>query len=120
MAVSCSDQGEPIGKHLEMRDEKLCITIMVVELTFIFGVNRYNYSFDFLSSSYLLTSIYRDIWQFNGGDRTPSNTGYTKALHSVSQPDSRGKYGYFCYPEVSVSDMFVMHCNIVQLPTSMF
>lgn len=40
-----------------------------------------------------------DVWQFNGGQRQPSNTGYTKALHSVSQPDSRGKYGYFCYPE---------------------
>ena len=30
--------------------------------------------------------------------REPSNTGYVKALHSVTTPDSRGKYGYFCYP----------------------
>ena len=31
-------------------------------------------------------------------NREPSNTGYVRALHSVTIPDSRGKYGYFCYP----------------------
>ena len=50
-------------------------------------------------------SLSRDGWN-HLNQRQPSRTGDVKALQSVSQPDPRGKYGFFCYPIDNVDGEF--------------
>ncbi|MRR55177.1 MAG: hypothetical protein EG822_11825 [Deltaproteobacteria bacterium] len=36
----------------------------------------------------------------------PAGTGYVTALHSAATPDTRGKYGFFCYPNDNAAGEF--------------
>ncbi|KZM48877.1 hypothetical protein [Labrenzia sp. OB1] len=53
--------------------------------------------------------------------KSPSDTGYVKAMHAAAHPDTNGKYGFFCYPKDNTAGEFTWvpdsaHCQITVYP----
>ncbi|MCP3965760.1 MAG: hypothetical protein GY750_03910 [Lentisphaerae bacterium] len=62
-------------------------------------------------------------WQNWNASHTPSpsGTGYVKALHKAAIPDSKGKYGFFCYPNDNSTGEFTwipstVNCTVTVYP----
>ncbi|POF28972.1 beta-1,3-glucanase family protein [Roseibium marinum] len=49
-----------------------------------------------------------DGWQSltQSAAKSPSDTGYVKAMHAAATPDTNGKYGFFCYPRDNTAGEF--------------
>ncbi|QSH40580.1 hypothetical protein P0136_12525 [Lentisphaerota bacterium ZTH] len=62
-------------------------------------------------------------WQYWDASHipSPSNTGYVKALHAAAIPDSKGKYGFFCFPNDNKTGEFTwvptsVNCTVTVYP----